>query len=81
MRRFLLESHTRTPGVGVLPVLLGADDLDEIVENPRLRALSADTNTEVRIYDRSVELLAVDEFGWRWSTRSTSGTWTARRCA
>ncbi|MEV4130415.1 hypothetical protein [Nocardia sp. NPDC049707] len=63
MRRFLLESHTRTPGVGVLTVQLRADDLDEIVENARLRALSADTHTEIWIVDRSVEPLAVDGSG------------------
>jgi hypothetical protein len=43
----------------VLTVQLGADDLDEIVENARLWALSADTHTEIRICDRSVELLGV----------------------
>ncbi|WP_433527740.1 hypothetical protein ACQPZ2_44175 (plasmid) [Nocardia pseudovaccinii] len=47
----------------MLTVRLGADDLDEIVENARLWALSADTHTEIRIFDRSVELLAVDGFG------------------
>ncbi|MEV6340972.1 hypothetical protein AB0M12_40410 [Nocardia vinacea] len=62
MRRFLLESNTRTP-VGVLTVQLGADDLDEIVENARLWALSKDTPTEMRILDRSVELLTVTGFG------------------
>ncbi|WP_433521660.1 hypothetical protein ACQPZ2_30765 [Nocardia pseudovaccinii] len=63
MRRFLLESHTRTSGVGMLAVRLGGDDLDEIVENARLWALSAAGHTEIRILDRSVERLAVARAG------------------
>lgn len=63
MARFRLEVHTPTPGVGVLTVQIGSDDLDELVEDARLAALRADTYTQIRIYDRSVELLAGDGLG------------------
>lgn len=60
MSRFSLESHLPIPGRGVLSTRLGSDDLDELVETARLWALRATDPTQLRLCDRSVELLAVE---------------------
>jgi hypothetical protein len=58
--RFRLEEDLPIPGHGVLSTRLGADDLEELVETARLWALKAHSHKQLRLYDRSVELLAVE---------------------
>ncbi|WP_328401804.1 hypothetical protein [Nocardia sp. NBC_00403] len=62
--RFRLEAHTPIPGHGTLNTRLELPDLDDLIEHARLWVLQDQLHTQqIRIYDRSAELLAVDGTG------------------
>lgn len=63
MARFRLEEDLPIPGHGVLSTRFGSDDLDELVETARLWALKAVSRKQLRLHDRSVELLGVEGQG------------------
>ncbi|MFQ6329674.1 hypothetical protein ACLMAL_26545 [Nocardia sp. CWNU-33] len=64
MARFRLEAHAPIPGHGTLTIRLELPDLDDLIEHARLWVLQDQLHTQqIRIYDRSAELLAVDGAG------------------
>ncbi|WP_327098975.1 hypothetical protein OIE68_09385 [Nocardia vinacea] len=81
MARFRLEEDLPIPGHAVLSTRLGSEDLDELIETARLWALRATSSKQLRLYDRSVELLAVEGCGVALVNAVDEWVSTGSRCA